>query len=120
MPTVLNMYINGEKLSDVVGSAKLARKSVRVSESLDGSSLNISSSRHIVTFTVPERLLRWFQPMLQLNSEVRFSGDYSTGETVKNAIVQVLGVNPLDRGEIEYILSVSPNEAVVRESEPGL
>lgn len=120
MPTALNMSVEGVTLPGVVGSVRLPGKRVSVSEALDGSSLNVSSRRHEILFTASGDLLPLLQHILGLNDTVRFSADYSTGETVRGAIVQVLAVDPRDDGDVEYVLSVNPNEAVLRQSEPGL
>lgn len=119
MPKVLNMIVEGVRLNEVVGDAFLPGKSVKVTETLEGSSLNITLSAHLVAFTLPRELLALLQPVLKLHSEVRFSADYSTGEKVRDAVVQVKRVEPQDRGDVEYVFSVSPMDVVLDASETG-
>ena len=118
MPTVLDMTVDGHHLEGVIGNAHLGRNSVRIRLS-EGSNLNIATSQHYVTFTVPQEMLRVLQPRIQLQSTVTFSAKYSTGEKISNAPVLVKNVDYLDRGDIAYTLSVAPNEAVIDIPNPG-
>ena len=117
MPKVVDIVIDGKTLKGVVGTAFLSKKGVKVSESLDGSSLNITSAQHCVSFALPRELSPAFRPILGLLAKVRFSADYSTGEKVRNSVVQVTVVEPRDDGGVDIVLSVNPNEAILEE--PG-
>lgn len=120
MPAVTNIRIGGVELDEVVGKAYYSpRGSVRLSDALDGSSLNISTTQHMVTFTVPVELVPKVKAKLALNAFVEFSGRYSTSEMVDNAQVFVKDVNYLDSGDIEYTLSIAPYDAIIDESAPG-
>lgn len=118
MPAVTNIVAGGIDFSGILGRAYVRSKSVRVSGRLDGSSLNLGSSEHFVSFTVPRDMLPAAQRTLRLNSLVPFSAIYSTGEMVANAVVLVKGVEPLDGGEVEFTLAVGPNEAVLKDRAP--
>lgn len=131
MPVVMNMVVAETSLGDVLGKAYISgistrttartsgRLTVRASEALDGSSLNLGTTPHLVTFTVPRGpQLTKVRPSLQLNASVNFSADYATGETINDAIVLVKDVNPLDNGDVEFTLRISPGDAIVRDQAP--
>lgn len=120
MPTVADISVDNIQLGEVLGIVQPEGKSVFTSESLDGSSLNVASNPHRVVFTLPKTLLHRFRSHLQLNKTVRFDAKYSTGETVRNAMVLVTDVTPLDQGDVQYTVSLASGEAILRESEPGM
>lgn len=132
MPVVMNIVVAETSLGDVLGKAYISgistrttartsgRLRVRASEALDGSSLNLTTNPHLVTFTVPRGpQLAKVRSALQLNAAVAFSADYATGESVNDAVVLVKDVNPLDNGDVEFTLRVSPGDAIVRDRAPG-
>lgn len=119
MPTVLDMEVGGIHLNNVIGKAYRRSSRIRVSERVDGSSLNIGKVDHFVAFTLQPDLLPLLKPKLQLNSFIPFSARYSTGESLTRATAQVRDVNLMDSGDIEYTLSIGPNEAVLDGPAPG-
>ena len=119
MPTVMDIVLGNVKLDGVVGRAYRPSTRLRVSEGLDGSSLDVDKVEHLVTFAVGREFVPRVKPFVKLNDYVPFSARYSTGETIARTEVLVRNVNPLDTGDMEYTLSVNPNTAIIDEPAPG-
>lgn len=113
MPTVKDIMIGGIALADVTGRAYSRSTRIRVSDNLDGSSLNLVSTGHVVSFAAPRDAAGGLRKILRLNAVIPLSCRYSTGESLRDAPVLVREVNPLDDGDTEYVLEVGPNEALL-------
>lgn len=115
MPTIMEIMIGGIALPDVMGKAYSRNSRIRMSDELDGSSLNLAATAHFVAFSMPRDTPGGLRKILRLNASVPLSCRYSTGETVHDAPAVVREINPQDGGETEYVLEVGPNEAIIED-----
>lgn len=115
MPTIMDIMIGGIALPDVIGKAYLRNSGIKVSDELDGSSLNLVGTAHFVAFSMPRDTPNGLRKILRLNAAIPLSCRYSTGETVHDAPAMIREINPQDGGETEYVLEVGPNEALLED-----